>query len=306
VPSRIAVLQLASFPFLCACSPADEHWEFVSVGSFHACGIHSVPGPLDCWGHKGYLLDSTPAGDFSAVSVGDYQACGIRDGYGLCWPPADGPLSEEPDVVVVEAGSYRRPYWALRAGGQLKELGVESGAVPASSGRAPDGPFIDLAADRSASAFCALREDFSLACWTGIANTADWTVEHNSTHPPLDENLRPPRFTRIWGGWWSMCGLRRDGSLLCWGYSAPSTVPGGEIVDVSVGGGNVCAVRADGSIECTGEDRHGVISDVPEGRFSSVSVGFGYACAIERDSAALVCWGTGEGCIAELPRRICE
>ena len=118
------------------------------------------------------------------------------------------------------------------------------------------------------------------------------------------------------------CGVKTDGSLICWG-GGPDSVkthpkgpltsvsagyggacwvdadaavacltlgvgegapPGGEFDSVSAGGGHTCGVKTDGSVECWGG------STPPAGEFDSVSVGRYRTCGVKTDGS-LVCWG---------------
>lgn len=94
------------------------------------------------------------------------------------------------------------------------------------------------------------------------------------------------------------CGVRVDGSLVCWGdfFGEP---PGGEFTAVSVGEEVACALRADGSPVCWGAEwRDGLVEsgllEPPAGEFVDVSI---YprsltGCGVRIDGS-LVCWGGG-------------
>ena len=60
------------------------------------------------------------------------------------------------------------------------------------------------------------------------------------------------------GDWGSSCGLRADGTPLCWGDNRRSrslvlSPPGGEFLNVSMGQRRACGLRPGGSVECWGE-----------------------------------------------------
>ena len=63
-------------------------------------------------------------------------------------------------------------------------------------------------------------------------------------------------FASVSAGYFHTCGVRRDGSVECWGFdlSGQATPPSGEFASVSGGGGHTCGVRRDGSVECWGDD----------------------------------------------------
>ena len=76
------------------------------------------------------------------------------------------------------------------------------------------------------------------------------------------------------------CGVKRDGSVACWGSdgSGQSTPPTGSFVSVSAGSEYTCGVRSDGSgRSCWGWDEYGQ-STPPAGSFNSVSAGSEHTC----------------------------
>ncbi|HEX5101257.1 MAG TPA: choice-of-anchor Q domain-containing protein [Polyangiaceae bacterium] len=85
-----------------------------------------------------------------------------------------------------------------------------------------------------------------------------------------------------------MCGLRSDGTLVCWNDTTFASVPPGPFADFDAGLAEVCTLDAAGSIGCFGEG-DAAIGNPPSSAFTSVSVGGG-ACAIAEDRS-LHCWG---------------
>ena len=67
-------------------------------------------------------------------------------------------------------------------------------------------------------------------------------------------------FASVSAGIGHTCGVRRDGSVACWGYGRfwDATPPDGEFASVSTGGFHTCGVRRDGSIECWGTQARGL------------------------------------------------
>ena len=99
--------------------------------------------------------------------------------------------------------------------------------------------------------------------------------------------------------WGYSCGLRVDGSLLCWGnggyfwesyiYSSPE----GVFVDVGVGKHQACALRQNHKVECWGLYGNYVYGE-GEGedgvRFNSLEVGGWFACGRLSPGGHLRCW----------------
>ncbi len=83
------------------------------------------------------------------------------------------------------------------------------------------------------------------------------------------------------------CGVRTDGSAVCWGAYIDGlfSLPGGVFVSVSVGS-HVCGVTSRGEVKCAGEYTNG---ETPPGEYGSVSVGVWQSCGLRIDYT-LTCW----------------
>ena len=103
----------------------------------------------------------------------------------------------------------------------------------------------------------------------------------------------PPEgsFASVSAGSGFTCGLKTDGSVACWGVYA-HTPPEGSFASVSAGDAHACGLTIDGSIQCWGEDWAGQATP-PEGEFASVSPGWNHTCGLKADDA-IVCWGDNE------------
>jgi hypothetical protein len=93
------------------------------------------------------------------------------------------------------------------------------------------------------------------------------------------------------------CGVRRDGSVQCWGsnedpdgeWLGQATPSAGKFDSVSAGFWHTCGVRRDGSVECWGWDSSGQATP-PAGEFALVSAGSHHTCGLKRDGT-VDCWG---------------
>ena len=63
-----------------------------------------------------------------------------------------------------------------------------------------------------------------------------------------------PSFTQVSAGWDHTCGLKQDGSIICWGSDGfhQAVPPQGEFASVSAGGSHTCGLKEDGSVACWG------------------------------------------------------
>jgi|GEM_PF-6496165 len=101
-------------------------------------------------------------------------------------------------------------------------------------------------------------------------------------------------FTQVTGLGWHTCGLRPDGSVVCWGWNDydQATPPGGSFTQVSAGGAHTCGLRSDRSVECWGWNDSGQATP-PGGSFTQVSAGYFHTCGLRPDNS-VVCWGLND------------
>ncbi len=197
--------------------------------------------------------------------------------------------------------------------------------VEGAGAETPEGRFSAISA--SVEHVCALQEDGTPVCWD-FAEEGAHTCEPVSGHirctpveqepaptPPPERDLglyvsrfvgvtpgyfdnTPPtgeRLTSISAGWVHTCGLRQDGTAVCWGsnqHGKASPPPGEQFKAISSSVNYTCALRQDGTPVCWGSDDNGVASP-PEGeRFVAISAGENNSCGM-REDGTVVCWGTG-------------
>jgi hypothetical protein len=91
------------------------------------------------------------------------------------------------------------------------------------------------------------------------------------------------------------CGLRPDGTVVCWGDSPlVARIPAGSYRQVVVGEGLVCLLDVGGQVKCWGErssiEAYGEIP-VPAGKYQQLSAGNVHVCALRADRS-LACWST--------------
>jgi hypothetical protein len=87
-------------------------------------------------------------------------------------------------------------------------------------------------------------------------------------------------------GFSNACGLRPDGSLVCWFADGNPGEPlfSGQFTMVSAGFGAVCGIRTDGTLACS-DSIHDLDLDAT---YSMVDVGTNFACGLKTDGTANV------------------
>ena len=101
-------------------------------------------------------------------------------------------------------------------------------------------------------------------------------------------------FVSVSAGVQHTCGVRSDGSVVCWGNydTGRATPPAGSFDSVSAGLFHTCGVKSDGSVACWGDDESGQATP-PAGSFDSVSAGDYHTCGVKSDGS-VACWGDDE------------
>ncbi len=99
---------------------------------------------------------------------------------------------------------------------------------------------------------------------------------------------------QICSGWGHSCGIRKDGTIQCWGQNdnGQREPPEGEFVKLGCADRGACAIDSDGRITCWGGNVLGE-GDAPGGDgYKEVDCGEVHCCAINADDE-LECWGAG-------------
>ncbi|MDE2688487.1 MAG: hypothetical protein OXI16_13470 [Chloroflexota bacterium] len=259
--------------------PRGESFKAISSGSFHVCPLRLDGTPV-CWGWEEPGATTPPEGErFTSISSGHSHSCGLRmDGTVVCWgvwdhtyvagrfvtvteiTPDNAPRQGEKYVKVSSGSGFA---CALRYDGAPVCWGSnESGRTEAPAGE----KFIDL--DSSSLHSCGLRADGTPVCW-GDNRYGQSALRGDQPIPgdrdKRDESIAPPalgeKFTMISVGLNYTCGLRADGTPVCWGYNlAGQAVPpeGEEFRLISTGREYTCGLRADDSLVCWGIHERGL------------------------------------------------
>ena len=276
--------------------PPDGYFHSVSAGGSHTCGVRANRS-VECWGYDAYGQAMPPAGTFTAVSAGLSHACGLKEnGSVVCWGD-DGRGQATPpegDFVSISVGLQHN--CGLKTDGSVACWGFDEDG----QATAPEGHFFSVSAGVAHN--CGVKRSGSIACWGSDGH-------RRSTPPDGQPEALPPsalaptvadrdRFVSVSAGHMHTCGVKRDNSVVCWGfdrnlrgfYIGQSDPPDGSFESVSAGYFHTCGVRLDGIVECWGDDSEGQ-SSPPGGRFASVSAGEFHTCGVRTDGS-LACWGS--------------
>ena len=89
------------------------------------------------------------------------------------------------------------------------------------------------------------------------------------------------------------CGLRADGTPVCWGdvydWHIPRDWdnPPGTYEAIAAGGEYICGLGSDGEIDCGSEQS---MLPAPSGPFTAIAAGASHACGLRTDGT-IKCWG---------------
>ena len=279
--------------------PPEGQFTAVDTGGLgYSCAL-GVDGVIGCWGGlftgRGLF---PPASRYTAVaterahttypdSISDYPtSCAIRadDRTVDCWGTylAGSPGGQ---FSAIDGGLYGR-YCGIRTDGTLacwRRNRTDLTDVP-------EGRFRAVAVGVTMS--CAIRVDGTVGCWGEDAESGVTEVPTGrfAAISSFDSG-RSPHGSGIASRRSTVCGLRTDGSVTCWGanHHALSDVPDGRFVAVTTGQAHACALKPDGTAVCWGSDEHGR-STPPYGPFTALTAGDSNTCGLRTDGT-VDCWG---------------
>ena len=172
---------------------------------------------------------------------------------------------------------------------------------------------------------CALREDGTPVCWDFYGDEIhtcgptdpniyckldkidekdrsgqDWDAERDRFYVVAVNrsirNITPPpgeKLVSISTGEAQSCGLREDGTAVCWGGMLEGEAPPANerFLSIQTGGRHICGLRTDGTAVCWGSDYKDLLAVPQDVRFAAISVGDEYSCGFLDDGSAM-CWGS--------------
>lgn len=207
------------------------------VNRGHSCAIDASQN-VTCWGSDEYGQSTPPAGPFTQVTAGDYHSCGLRpDGTIVCWGRSVEGQTAAPSGSFLRISTSRRSNCALRADGEVLCWGGNNlyGDLNPLAG-----PFVDI--EKGPISTYATRPDQTVANWGG---------------DNLPQFIPPPgAYAKVAAAQVNGCGLRLDGSIVCW--PDPPVVPtvgppSGTFIAIDAGERIYCGIRSDHVLICWGD-----------------------------------------------------
>lgn len=204
----------------------DLVFDSLHLGDAHGCGVGE--DGVVCWGDDSLAQAEAPD-DLVAVDAGVLRSCGIdAGGKGLCWGLGSGEVPGEPVAIRVADTPSLLAVWTctLDRVGALRCWTQDGAGTLTVDDPGPWSLF-----DVDAGAACALDAEGRPTCWGLEA-------------PDVDG------LTSVAVGDGYACGTGVAG-VRCWGEVDPP--PPGPMVAVMAAGATVCGLREDGSLACWGE-----------------------------------------------------
>ncbi len=256
----------------------------IAAGHYHNCAIRP-DNTVSCWGRNNQGQTSVPPdlGPVRALSAGRYHTCAIRsNGAIACWgDDRYGQISQVPsgtDWMAIHAGWVHT--CGRRTNGSVTCWRIRETASPAMKS-------VSSGINHS----CGIRKtDDYIQCWGSLNEIAAGgkTVDGRGVYPEAFKALSVVEGT--------MCGIKMDDTVDCWGVSSGAVnVPAdlGPVKAVNAFNKNACAIKADDTLVCWGTYHNNNANTVPSdlGAVKAVDTGNLHTCAIKADDT-LVCWGT--------------
>jgi uncharacterized protein (TIGR03437 family) len=261
----------------------------IATGEVYACLI-DTGGRVRCFGESHRVPGPPPTGLFHQIGVDIFSACALSSvGEISCW----GFNEPIPSGRFIDMAASGAAVCGIRSDGTLActrhRLSFDYG-----QGSPPPGRFVRIGGE--GFTFCAVRSDGRPVCWgknsnanlfpCGQASSAPASYVHQISGGMLDsvavQSTDLSARVTTWG-----CGAMTTGA---------TPPPAGPFSQVSTGLLSACGLRPDGTAVCWGENQYGQ-RHAPGGTFKQIAASGVHACAVTT-SSSVVCWGaniSGQG-----------
>ena len=285
---------------LCASAVGDGRGLRIAAANASACA-RKGDGTVACWGDNAarQLGDGTTTTryepttvmgltDVTQVTIGRFHACAVKtDGTVWCW------------------GTGRS--------GQLGDGMNVDHPTPTQVSNLMDAAQVAVGNAHS----CAVRRNGNITCWGQNDSGQIGDGTNSNRQFPATTSTPIADMVTVAAGLSHTCGLRANGSVVCWGANSagqlgvgnttPSpmglTVPGiADALSLASGTSHTCAVRVNGQVLCWGGNMFGQLGNGTTTNSASpiavmglsdavaVATGANHTCAVRR-TGAVMCWG---------------
>ncbi|MCO4763566.1 MAG: hypothetical protein KC502_18795, partial [Myxococcales bacterium] len=266
----------------------------------------------DCEDGNPCTKDSCISGKCSSAATGDGLVCaaGAVCSSGKCAPTGKGwaaKISGSDDGSHFCAlGTDRKAYcWGFGGDGRLGDGSTGSNYKPTPVNTVSNLADVIACEDHS----CALATDGKAYCWGSNAQGQLGTGATSGDRTSPVAVTVAPAFKQLACGYRYTCGIRLDGSVLCWGYGSNgrlgygstsfSNQPKGQVVSGLSGAvklhgfdDHVCAIKSDGTTWCWGENYDKPLQDTSTTRYyKPVQKADAKGARFVHGSTDNVCWG---------------
>ena len=215
------------------------------------CGL-KADGTIVCWGDTVAGEDTPPPGTYSYVTTAGWYGCAVRktDGRIVCWGEGLSPAPVQGDTFIsIDASPSDGNDFACGVKTD-STLACWGDAIPLGPGTPPAGTFTEVSAGNGYG--CAVRTDGAVTCWGGNVD-ADLSYPPASSSTPAGQTETFSSVSTSNG--WACALRKIDGTVVCWGvhtgeYAPLASVPSGSFKFISVSTHDTCGVRTDGTIVC--------------------------------------------------------
>jgi len=194
--------------------PALLRFKQISLSGDVLCGVQ-IDGTAFCSGYDDAIRLIFSDARFTHLSIDYGERCGVTTrGAMACWHPSGGVVWEE-DGKYSQVSVYGSDRCALKTDASI-ECSDRTGFKP------PPGSFVQI----SISLYfgCAVRADKAIECW-GDGGEHTWKLPPSNRSDLAAMVANPPAgsYTQVVTGLSHACGLKTDGTIVCWGSSGPET-----------------------------------------------------------------------------------
>ncbi len=289
----------------------------IASGSSHTCALDSR-GRVFCWGDNFYSALGAP-GAFESTKPG-YISKSATPRLVDSARTYSAVVSSITSACALETGTGRVYCWGSASSGELGSSATRSSAYASSVPLEAELPEPAVRLSAGGRTVCALTESGVAYCWGNNSEGQIGNGRYAGTRSTPAQAALGLRFVDITVGWLHTCGLRKDGSVYCWGtnehfqlgwsglaraaVAAPQLdLP--QVISIAAGQYHTCAILADSTSSCWGGNFDGQLGDgtgwssrtpvATKGghQFTQLVAADGHTCGLRVDKR-IYCWGVND------------